>query len=1034
MGLNFLVLLVVGTLRPVRSAVALTGLAEGDFFQVYFVSAVVVMAAPVYNRLADRMAWRQLIQRTAFFFAGSMVVLRLIYNDEAPWFGLFFYGWYDLLAASLVTQFFMLTQLVYSARDAKKAYPWVIAAGSIGATVGAMTSYFLAERIGAENMLLVAGGAIFVFAAGVGGSWAREADSEEGRPARQQRESKAEGGLSWGEAKRIFADPQVRIIAFAVLLTVLVKQFVDYQYNTLTGERFDTTESITEFMGLVDAVTQWLPVLVLAGMRPLLRRWGATKGILVFPTAVFLAAGALSVTLWLTATIALTVAVCARTTEKMFRYSAERTGREILYVAVDENLKLRAKNYIDVAIEKGIGKVLSGALLWISSVALAAFTVPERLTVVAVFGVLLAAVLFFVYWKAGRQYMGSLAKSFENRLATLRETFVSLSDAGAMGLARQGLQSRSPVRVAFMLDVLRSSRRGDVASLSPEIHELTRHERREIRLAALRALARSRSEADPEIVRDRLRDLSARVRAAAVRVLAENTGRRRREVVGELLDSPDASVRAAALTYLRDFVSPETAAEITKPRLDQLLTDFSADELELALLSGLAPDNQNARATLRTLLPSENSAVSEAACVGAIRSGDEGLLRSVLSLLRISANRSVAREALMQAGSSVHQTLIEVLEDSDEHPRVRRGAASVLGESPSRSSAEIMVTSYLRPETPQAVDDQLLRSLHRMRTADPSLRFPEKLVVEAAVSEVDAIARYAQPALAARRLPRSRLTALFIRTLEEAAAERRAAILRWLALLYPPDVVSGARIALNGSSRKHRAKAIEWLETAVGSPTFARLAPALEGRYSGVPGEDDFVPGQGDEATGNSLEAVAGLGDDEDDWIALCARAVSISVESDSTDRDEAAMDLIEKVFLLQDIDLFSGVGSRQLALVAAIANAEQLEAGAEIEKQGETAGALRVVVSGELEAQTGDGGKFRIGQGSASGTWSLFDEGPSLFTVRAAGPARVITILGDDFRDLMTDHPEVAADLLRGLSSRVRTLAAPVAGQGAGS
>ena len=52
-----------------------------------------------------------------------MVAFRLLYQPGEAWFGLIFYGWYDVLAASLVTHFYMATQVFYNARDAKRAIP-----------------------------------------------------------------------------------------------------------------------------------------------------------------------------------------------------------------------------------------------------------------------------------------------------------------------------------------------------------------------------------------------------------------------------------------------------------------------------------------------------------------------------------------------------------------------------------------------------------------------------------------------------------------------------------------------------------------------------------------------------------------------------------------------------------------------------------------------------------------------------------------------------------------------------------------------
>jgi ATP/ADP translocase len=143
MGLFFLVVCAVGILRPIKNSLALDGLGATDFYKVYLVSALVILFVPLFNRLSDRYSWRWLLPGVALFFVTNLVGFRLFYVEGSAAFGLAFYGWYDLFAAALVTQFFMATQLFFDARSAKRAYPLVIAGGSVGATVGgAITGFF----------------------------------------------------------------------------------------------------------------------------------------------------------------------------------------------------------------------------------------------------------------------------------------------------------------------------------------------------------------------------------------------------------------------------------------------------------------------------------------------------------------------------------------------------------------------------------------------------------------------------------------------------------------------------------------------------------------------------------------------------------------------------------------------------------------------------------------------------------------------------------------------------------------------------
>lgn len=135
-------------------------------------------------------------------------------------------------------------------------------------------------------------------------------------------------------------------------------------------------------------------------------------------------------------------------------------------------------------------------------------------------------------------------------------------------------------------------------------------------------------------------------------------------------------------------------------------------------------------------------------------------------------------------------------------------------------------------------------------------------------------------------------------------------------------------------------------------------------------------------------------------------------------------MELIEKVFRLQSVDLLSGVKSRQLALLASIAREVEVRPDAVFIRRGEPTDALYLVIRGEVSLEGEGEGSISLRDGEAFGTWALIDEHPSLVEAHAVEPTRVLRITREDFRDLLIDHPELGLDLLRGLASRVRGLA----------
>jgi ATP/ADP translocase/HEAT repeat protein len=1035
MALYFVVVFVVGILRPVRAALALDGLAAGDFYQVYFVSAVVMLFAPAYNHLADRMRWKYLIPSVAVFFALSLLVARLLYEPGSGTFGMVFYGWYDLLVAALVTQFFIATQIFFNTRDAKRTYPLVIAAGSVGAAVGGGITAFFSQRVGTPNLLLVAAGAIVVFAGGLLLLWWRE-DPDEGRT----REVSEDKELSAGELRRIFSNRQVQLIAATVLLTILVKQIIDYEYATITKEVFVDLDRVSGFLGLVDAATQWLPIVVLVALRPILRRWGMGVAVLIFPVAILFATGGLAVAFGLWA------AVGARQGERMFRYSAERTSREILYVPVPDEIKLKAKAYIDVAVEKGLGKVFSGVLIFLLLLVMG----YREVTWV---GLALAFLLLAGFLRVRSEYVRTLAKSIEGRFASLRGTYVSITGGATIELIREAMTDADPLKVAFALDLVDPADPEDLAVLSAEMHTLLTHESPQIRARVLGLLTRIPAVVDHGAVRARLQDDDQRVREAAVKTLAETSRESREGLIRELLDEKDARVRAAALVCLAHDLPPERAEAIVRPFYErrraeataQPSEDHAEKRLELAVAAGLMRTEPGVEDLLRTLIADSDPAVASAALESAGQLASRELVPVLIQALGSAHTRPAARSALEAQGGAVLEALTGELNDQKADPHVRRNIPSVLAAIPTQETVDALIHSYQLPETDQVLDNRTLKALNKLRVRGPDLDFDQNRVTVALEREIDAAEKYLVALAVTERLDTELDSVrLLARALREARSERRESIFRWLGLVYPSRDMYRSYLAVTGGDERVRANGIEWLETTIGHALYQRIRPALRRAARVEP------------PAGGPEPVLRALWEDEDVWLARCALwamadAGPVSTPTElarfapgdpglqrvarriqarlATDGDRAAthreesMDLIEKVFLLQNVDLLRGARSAQLALLGSIAQVVDADGGKLLIRRGEPTDALYIVIRGEVELQGVGEQTLRVIDGSPFGTWALIDEDPSLVEARTVRPTRLLRIQRRDFYDLLSDHPELGLDLLQGLARRVRTL-----------
>ena len=131
----------------------------------------------------------------------------------------------------------------------------------------------------------------------------------------------------------------------------------------------------------------------------------------------------------------------------------------------------------------------------------------------------------------------------------------------------------------------------------------------------------------------------------------------------------------------------------------------------------------------------------------------------------------------------------------------------------------------------------------------------------------------------------------------------------------------------------------------------------------------------------------------------------------------------VEKVLLLESIDLFSEMTSEQLALVAEQTIEKQIAKGAVIYSEGDVPDAAYVLVRGRVVLQRANDDIMAVAPGAAFGAWALTDDSPRPYTAKATEGSKVLRLRRDSFMELLAEHVELADAMLRAMARRLRKL-----------
>ena len=131
---------------------------------------------------------------------------------------------------------------------------------------------------------------------------------------------------------------------------------------------------------------------------------------------------------------------------------------------------------------------------------------------------------------------------------------------------------------------------------------------------------------------------------------------------------------------------------------------------------------------------------------------------------------------------------------------------------------------------------------------------------------------------------------------------------------------------------------------------------------------------------------------------------------------------IIEKVFLLQSIDLFSNAEAEALVRLASIAREERYESGDEIQKEGATPDGFYLVVRGRigLKSESLNRSEEAI-EHQAFGILSVLDGEPLQFTATCTEDSLLLRIDSEDFFDHLTDDEEIVKGIVRYLAKQLR-------------
>lgn len=133
----------------------------------------------------------------------------------------------------------------------------------------------------------------------------------------------------------------------------------------------------------------------------------------------------------------------------------------------------------------------------------------------------------------------------------------------------------------------------------------------------------------------------------------------------------------------------------------------------------------------------------------------------------------------------------------------------------------------------------------------------------------------------------------------------------------------------------------------------------------------------------------------------------------------------VEKVILLQDVDIFRLTPTEDLARIAVIMEEIEYKKDQVIFKVNDLPDAMYIVAEGKVRLDR-DGSTVMLAEyKDVFGTWALFDDEPRVVNAITTEPTTLLKIDKQDFIDVLADNVQITQSILKAMVIKLRSLMA---------
>lgn len=835
MQLNiFLIISSLLVVKPTVNSLFLAKFGVDGLPKAFVLVAIVAgLITLLYARALNRFSLYRIIQVTLFSSVLTLIVFGLFlhFNIGESIVLYLFYLWVSIFAVLSASQFWVLANMVFNVREAKRLFGFIGAGAIAGGIFGGYLTSLLALVLGSEYLPFL--GAFLLVGCLPITSYVWRKDVV-GAPLPRKKIARSKTADK-NPFQQIKASKHLSLLAGIIGVGVIVAKLVDYQFSDLASLYIRNPDDLTAFFGFwfssFNLISLFLQLFI---TRRVVGTLGVGWSLFFLPGSIFLAALILFFLpeLW--------VAILLKLADGSLKQSINKSAVELLILPISQEVKNQTKTFIDVFVDS-VATGLSGLILIF---VVSGLDFSTRAISLIIIGLLL--IWAWLALKIRQEYI----RTFKQRIVQFREEgkkrLPDLSQESVVGGLKKVLQKGAEKQILYVLQKIREA---SDDRFFEDVTPLLQHPSAAVKAAAIHYLYFIKKHSIPEIIEPLTRDVSQIVKIKAFEYLIEHKPLETVDLINRYLQEEDYRIGGAALVSLA-YETRDNPAMMATFQLEKRLANYieslksikDEEQLRFGKITILKVITQGYLSHFfhlihTSFLDADKAVVKEAIlAAGQIQTLD--FAAPLIGLLAEKSLRRWASEALTKFGVSILPELARRMTDYQLDISIRRAIPGVIQEIGVQQSVDYLFGLLDYPD--QVVRIEILSALNHLNQKFTQLKFPKKQILQSILSEAqlysDTLAiLYAQTKKHNQRLqlpePPNALAVArhsLIQLLEGRLDRNLERIFRLLGLNYPPDDIFSIYQTIRGDEVELRDDALEFLDNLLEPSLKKVLIPLVE--------------------------------------------------------------------------------------------------------------------------------------------------------------------------------------------------------------